>query len=464
MSEEGITFHLWPVYVANPNDSDFQSCVNNEADSLRFCRFVVCGLFINLIGLLGLIGNIISMVILSRPQMRSSINYLLIGLARIDTVLIVTSILLFGLPSIYPYSGLFFTYYYMVYPHIAPLVYPLAMVSQTASVYLTVTISLERFVAVCFPLKAKSLCTYGRARIYVIAIVIFSVVYNVPRLFEGTVQQEWAAHLNVTVYCPSISKLRSDAQYIRIYIHWLYLICMYLLPFLALAILNGCIYKQVVNPPPTVLRSNKERQRMSRVQKREIGLATMLLCVVAVFFVCNVLPLVINIIETFDLAFSDKSTINYLIHFSNLLVTINSSVNFIIYVTFGEKFQRLFLALFCHNSLLGLGRDSPEATTNEEVTYVSMADRQSLRRMRQSLSRNGTVNSRNGSLASNNMLTTTGSSRNGSFIGGTRSSGDFLRASSRSRNSSPGPCVYYPVQTAAKNGKDYHRCSNNTFL
>lgn len=32
---------------------------------------------------------------------------------------------------------------------------------------------------------------------------------------------------------------------------------------------------------------------------------------------------------------------------SNLLVTLNSSVNFIIYIIYGEKFQRLFLLLFC---------------------------------------------------------------------------------------------------------------------
>ena len=32
---------------------------------------------------------------------------------------------------------------------------------------------------------------------------------------------------------------------------------------------------------------------------------------------------------------------------SNLLVTLNSSVNFIIYCIFGEKFKRLFCHLFC---------------------------------------------------------------------------------------------------------------------
>ena len=34
-----------------------------------------------------------------------------------------------------------------------------------------------------------------------------------------------------------------------------------------------------------------------RNQKRELGLATMLLCVVVVFFLCNFLALVVNILE-----------------------------------------------------------------------------------------------------------------------------------------------------------------------
>ncbi len=34
-----------------------------------------------------------------------------------------------------------------------------------------------------------------------------------------------------------------------------------------------------------------------RTQKRELGLAMMLLCVVTIFFLCNVLALVVNILE-----------------------------------------------------------------------------------------------------------------------------------------------------------------------
>jgi hypothetical protein len=39
--------------------------------------------------------------------------------------------------------------------------------------------------------------------------------------------------------------------------------------------------------------------------------------------------------------------ITALTQISNLMVTLNSSVNFIIYCIYGEKFKRLFCAIFC---------------------------------------------------------------------------------------------------------------------
>ena len=42
-------------------------------------EFAVHGVLVSLVGVFGLVGNIISIVILSRPQMKSSINAILIG-------------------------------------------------------------------------------------------------------------------------------------------------------------------------------------------------------------------------------------------------------------------------------------------------------------------------------------------------------------------------------------------------
>ncbi|CAG7826663.1 unnamed protein product, partial [Allacma fusca] len=107
-----------------------------------------------------------------------------------------------------------------------------------------------------------------------------------------------------------------------------------------------------------VRKANRERQVLSKLQRREMGLATMLLCVVVVFLMCNVLPLVNNILESFY-----SKSIDHLVQTSNFLVVFNSSVNFVIYCTCGERFRRLLLRLcrdflWCRLGLHGSRRNS----------------------------------------------------------------------------------------------------------
>lgn len=148
----------------------------------------------------------------------------------------------------------------------------------------------------------------------------------------------------------------------------------------------------------------------------------MLLCVVTVFFICNILALVNNILEAFY-----GIIIGQLVKISNLLVTINSSVNFIIYVIFGEKFKRLFLKLFCSHAIFrGTGRESPDGATHDD-SFMSCADRHSIR-----LNRQNTSSSRNGlSVRINGTL-------NGKDV-------NQRRSVRMSKSSSPGPIVYYPA-------------------
>ncbi|KAF2352319.1 GPCR rhodopsin-like 7TM, partial [Trinorchestia longiramus] len=81
--------------------------------------------------------------------------------------------------------------------------------------------------------------------------------------------------------------------------------------------------------------ANDESQILSRVERKELTLAVMLLVVVVVFFFCNVLAFIVSVLELFKIAINELTILN------NVLVTVNSSVNFIIYCIFGQKFRHL---------------------------------------------------------------------------------------------------------------------------
>ncbi|CAL4059958.1 unnamed protein product, partial [Meganyctiphanes norvegica] len=297
-------------------------------------KFIVYGILVTVIGFLGICGNIISLIVLTRPKMRaSSINCCLIGLTIFDLIVLTTSVMMFGLMTL----GEYFNNRTMLnfLDSLIPLfIYPVALTAQTGSVYLTVTVTLERYVAVCLPLRARSLITYGRAKIYVSCVALFAVIYNLPRYFETHLIDCIEDNTDELRKILFPTELRNEPLYKEVYITWFYLLFMYLIPFLSLIVFNIFIYREVRT-------ANHQRNQMSRVQKKEIGLAMMLMVVVIIFFICNLLAFVINILELIEFV------VDELTQFSNLLVTINSSVNFIIYCIFGQKFRKYFLKLFC---------------------------------------------------------------------------------------------------------------------
>lgn len=264
----------------------------------------------------------------------------------------------------------------------------------------------------------RALCTYGRSKFYVIFCTIVAVLYNLVRFQE--IEQCGDKHPDYgQIYCTRMTALRDNEAYINYYIHWSALVVNHIVPFTGLMLFNTMIYAQV-------RKANRERQMWSRTERREIGLATMLMCVVIAFILFNFLALYANFVEAFfgDLPMEVVIT-------SNLLVTLNSSVNFIIYVIFGEKFKRIFLQLFCKGRI---GRESPDLMQDDSSFSNGDGNRSSSR-----LSRHGTQRT---------------SLRNGTSL--------KINRMNRVRAPSPGPCVYYPARDTnrstveiTKNGREW---------
>ena len=67
------------------------SCEDTDVEGWDIVfEFVFHGVLLNCVGMLGLVGNLLSIFILSRPQMKGSTNCILIGLATYDSILIIT--------------------------------------------------------------------------------------------------------------------------------------------------------------------------------------------------------------------------------------------------------------------------------------------------------------------------------------------------------------------------------------
>lgn len=105
------------------------------------------------------------------------------------------------------------------------------------------------------------------------------------------------------------------------------------IPLVGITFFNVMIYRQVQIV-------NRSRMKLTSKELQDIKLTTMLFCVVIVFLSCNFLAVLTNILETYNIH-NDRLT-----KISNFAVTLNSSVNFIIYVVLVRKFRTIFIRQF----------------------------------------------------------------------------------------------------------------------
>ena len=106
-------------------------------DSATF-GFIFEGLLLTLVTAFGLVANAIAVVILVRPKMRSSFHFLLVALSVFDMLYLMMSQMIFGFPSLSEW------YKKNVYIVILPICFGLAHIGRVGSVYLTMSVTIER--------------------------------------------------------------------------------------------------------------------------------------------------------------------------------------------------------------------------------------------------------------------------------------------------------------------------------
>ena len=215
--------------IKNNTEMDDEYYVNVHSNFYLFFRKLF--LWINfVIDLIGLTGNVISFIVLINPKMRTTTNIYLSNLC------ISSFISLFGLlinSILYEISF----YYHLnrihsIIQYIYPYVYPIVNTFQMASILLTVCVSFNQFICVylnkakCFS-KVSLKKEQKKALKVSLFVYIFSTIYCIPYWLKF----EYKNGLQVT-------KIGKIEKFNKIVNFWIYLPCVYIIPFSILIVTN----------------------------------------------------------------------------------------------------------------------------------------------------------------------------------------------------------------------------------
>ena len=321
--------HSWMTEQANSDN------VSSALLSCRFYLFIIDTVIMGTIIAGGVIGNSLTFVVFWKDNIKTSPSFLFQSLALIDSTLLLLTIPLFPLHSFVVYTH-WLTAYLEILPYVQVYIMPLALIAQTASIWVVVLFAVNRYIAVWFPLKSLRLCTTSKVKKQLAFVLLSAVLYNIPRFVEYRI--EYVSYDGKT-YTPYVvrTKLRTENLYNIIYDSALYFTFIVALPIFTLTYVNVRLI-QVLKA-----RRLKRTEMVNQRQQNDNNVTVVLIIVVVVLIICQV-P-----------AFVGKALLNvtpknaqwcggydfYLRPVANTLVVLNSAVNFVIYVVFNNRFRHV---------------------------------------------------------------------------------------------------------------------------
>lgn len=196
---DSITNISWCVHQSQDEVGPLRRCLNSTEDYLAFLYgpkrsqlFLPMTWVYALIFLVGMSGNLlVCLVILKHRNMKTPTNYYLFSLAISDLL-----VLLFGMPlEIYEMWNNYPFFFGLVGCYFKTALFETVCFASILSV---TTVSVERYVAILYPFRAKLKNTRRRALRIIITLWIVSVLFSVPNTsIHGIEVQHFPNHTEV---------------------------------------------------------------------------------------------------------------------------------------------------------------------------------------------------------------------------------------------------------------------------
>lgn len=338
-----------------PNTTDGGSSLNEENKMEAYSvHFFFWGIIVPVIVLFGLIGNILTIIVLWRKEMHSTTIYYLRALVITDTIILVFAFLLLTPISISNYTNSLKYFRDIIYPMIFVPCNYVVMTVQTINVWITVSVTIERYIAICHPFISIRLLTRCKALTVIGLTTSFSVLYNIPRLF-GTKASPLKSGEGYIIVPTEYGE--SDI-YKEIYSGLMYSILIFIIPLLVLFVLNFLLIIEL-------MKMRQRRVGMNVEEDNEANMSLVLVLIVLIFIVCQTPGLIAQY------EFLSQLVLLKWLAVSNTLFIFNSSVNFLVYTAVGRKFRKVLFRTFRPVLFKTLGACRVELS-NEADTRTTM--------------------------------------------------------------------------------------------
>lgn len=188
------------------------------------------------------------------------------------------------------------------------LIVYLTSVCSFLSVWLVLAFTVERFIAVRYPLLRQSLCTVSRAKMFILILVLISMGFSSPSAIFVTLKEEKSR-----MYCtadPDFQNFLNIFNYVDTFIT-------FLIPVVAITVLNVCISRTVLKlanvrkkltnrgipsgfhlRKSTILRMNRHKKNsitQNKITKMLLVVSTVCLCMNLPSYVMRVLADLIKV-------------------------------------------------------------------------------------------------------------------------------------------------------------------------
>ncbi|KAH3880490.1 G-protein coupled receptor dmsr-1-like [Dreissena polymorpha] len=308
----------------------------------------VHGYVSNIVCIFGVISNILNVIVLTRRHMITPTNCILTALAIADFLTMLTYLVyatyfyIYKQPQIERNHSQGWMYFVVVHNHFIITCHNMAM-------WFTVSLAVFRYIFVCHHVIGNRLCSLQRAILTITIIVIATIIVCIPNYFLYRVIKLSDEGINMSGYWIVDSHLVAQHNFYKVSIFWFFGVIMKVAPCILLTLLSSMIILTMHQASKRRVRLLQQTRSSDHDVNHEHNRTTWMLVSVVLFFVITEMPQGILAMVSGLNQYFFVEVYGNLGDVMDLLVLLNSAVNFVLYCIMSQQFRDTFKNLFVIN-------------------------------------------------------------------------------------------------------------------